>query len=219
MAALILVEAEIRLEEGAQLHPPAVQAALEGDLADADDRRRLLGRETLDVAQHDGRAPLGRKLRKRPLDDRLELAIERPCLGTEMRRFRDRGDQIFAVRLRLSTRRRTPAQPSLRLVEGDPIKPGRQPRPLMKAGQAPPRAQEHLLGNVLGLAHVEPEAPQRSIHPVGVSRDDLRERVLVAGAGTLDQLVFWYRGAGKQAPNPISGTSGRRVTAPSAASA
>jgi hypothetical protein len=44
------LEPEIRLEKGAQLHAPAVKAALERRLADTGDRRGLLRRETLDVA-------------------------------------------------------------------------------------------------------------------------------------------------------------------------
>ena len=37
-----VLELQVRLEEGAELHPPAVKAALERRLADPDDARRLL---------------------------------------------------------------------------------------------------------------------------------------------------------------------------------
>ena len=79
------------------MHPAAMEAALERHLTVADDGRGLLGRKALDVAQHDGGAPLGRELRERAFQDRFELAVQRLRLGTELWRVRDRGDQILLV--------------------------------------------------------------------------------------------------------------------------
>src|SRR5260370_29779769 len=72
----------------------------------------------------------------------------------------------------------------------------------MEPGQPTPGAQEHLLRHFLGLARVEPETPQSSVDPVSMSGDELRERVLVARARAVDQLVFGNRGARGQAGNP-----------------
>src|SRR5918992_1795066 len=68
-ARLSLLEPQIGLEEGAQLHAPAVEAALERALADTDHLSGLLRGQPLDVAEGNSRAPLGRKLRQRVLED------------------------------------------------------------------------------------------------------------------------------------------------------
>jgi hypothetical protein len=47
---------------------------------------------------------------------------------------------------------------------------------------------------------MEPEASQHGIDTIGVTGDELREGVFVAGARALDQIVFGNRCAGKQAP-------------------
>jgi hypothetical protein len=127
------LEPQVGLEEGAQLHAPAVQTALERRLADADDRRGLLRGEALDVAQDHGRTPLGGKLCERAFEGRVELAVECLRLGAQVRRLGDRGNRILTVRYGLGGWRRAPGQPSLGLVEGDPVQPGRQLRSLLKA--------------------------------------------------------------------------------------
>ena len=46
----VLLELEVWLEEGAQLHPAAMKATLEGGFAHADDLGCLSCREALDVS-------------------------------------------------------------------------------------------------------------------------------------------------------------------------
>ena len=148
------------------------------------------GREAFDVAQDHGGAPVGGQLVQRPLERPLELAVERLRLGPSSGDSGSDDDRVLAVRVGLGARGRAPAQPPLRLVERDPVQPGREPRPLLESLQPPPGPHEHLLGHLVGLARVEPEAPQRAVHAVGVHHDQLRERVLIAGARPADQLML-----------------------------
>ena len=119
-----LLEPEVRLEQGAELHPPAMQAALERRLPDAGHRRGLLGREPFEVAQDDGRAQVGGQLRQRPLEHLLELAVECVGLGAGADRGRQRGDRVVVAGLAERRRRRAPGEPPLGLVERDPVEPG-----------------------------------------------------------------------------------------------
>ena len=83
-----LLEPEVRLEQGTELHPPAMQAALERGLPDAGHRRGLLGREPFEVAQDDGGAQVGGQLGERPLEHLLEFAVECAGLGARANRGR-----------------------------------------------------------------------------------------------------------------------------------
>jgi hypothetical protein len=195
-----LLGSEVWLEQRAQLHAPAMQAALERRLTDADHRCRVGGREALDIAQYDGRAPVPRQLSQRLLEDGFELPIERARVRTEMGRLRERRHRIVAVRVRFDARQAPASEPSLCLVEGDPVQPGRQLRALLKAGQTAPCAQEDLLRDVLRLAGIEPESPQRTVNASGMRLHQLTERALISSASALDQLVFFQRGGGNQAP-------------------
>src|ERR1700733_10219760 len=158
-----------------------MQAALERRLAHAGDLGRVFGGQALDVAQHDGGPPVRGQLVERPLEYLLELAAEGLGLGAEVRRLRERGDRIVAIRVGLGPRRRAAREAPLRFVERDPVEPGRELRALLETREAAPGAQEHLLGHLVGLARLQTEAAQRAVYAVSVERDQLRERVLVAG--------------------------------------
>ena len=77
-----------RLEQGAELHPPAVQAALERRLPHARHCRGVLGRETFDVAQDDRDPQIDRELGKRALEDPLELVVQGAGLRARTGRIR-----------------------------------------------------------------------------------------------------------------------------------
>jgi hypothetical protein len=81
-----------------------MQAALECRLADTGDVGRVAGREAFDVAQHDGRPPLGGQFIQRMFQRALELAIERLRFGAELSRLRQRDDWVIAVGIGLGTR-------------------------------------------------------------------------------------------------------------------
>ena len=93
-------------------------------------------------------------------------------------------------------------QPPLRLVERDPVEPSRELRAFLESRQAAPGAQEHLLRHLVGLVRVEPKPPQRAVDAVGVDHDELRERVLVAGARPPNQLMLGGRRAAHRAVIP-----------------
>jgi hypothetical protein len=95
----------------------------------------------------------------------------------------------------------------LGLVERDPVEPRRELCARLEAIQSAPRPQEHLLGDILGIARLEPEAPQGAVHAVGVAHDDLLERVLITGPSPLDQRRLRRRGVWGQR------AFSRRVTA------
>src|ERR1700756_2139470 len=116
-----------------------METTLEGGLSHAGGRRGLLCGEALDVAEHDRRAPVRRKLRERAPQDRLELAIEHARLRTQMRFLGDRGDRVLPLKWRLDTRELVPREPSLRLVEGNAIEPGGQLRARLEPRKSTPR--------------------------------------------------------------------------------
>jgi peptide-methionine (S)-S-oxide reductase len=92
-----LVEPEVRLEQGAKLHPPAMEAALERRLADPCRGGGLLGREPFEVAQDDGGAQVGGQLGERPLEHLLELLAECAGLGARTDRIGERGDGVVVA--------------------------------------------------------------------------------------------------------------------------
>ena len=149
-----------------------------------------LSREALDVSQDDGGAPLHRKLFERDLQRPLELVIERLGLRAEARGLRQRDDRVFAVRIGFGVRGRPAREPALSLVERDPVQPRRELRAPLEAREAAPGAQKHLLRHLVGLACVQPEPPQRALNAVGVEHDQFGERLLVAVAGSSNQLVL-----------------------------
>jgi len=61
---LALFEPQVRAREGAQLHPPRCSRLLNAACRTPTTAARLLGREALDVAQHDGGTPLRGELRQ-----------------------------------------------------------------------------------------------------------------------------------------------------------
>jgi hypothetical protein len=174
----------------AQLHLASVKAALERCRPDCENGRGFLGREALEITEDDRGAQFGGEPRQRLGQDRFELAVEHPRLWSETRGVWNRRDKTVDFDAGVERRRRAARQASLCFVERDPVKPSRQPRAPLEARQAPPRPEEHLLRDVLGLLGVEPEPSQGSVDLGGVSDDDLRERVLVTGSGTLDQRLL-----------------------------
>ena len=71
--------------------------------------------------------------------------------------------------------------------------------PALEPVQAPPGTDEHLERDLVGLIGIQAEAPQRSVHLVGMGRHQRGERVLVAGAGAVDQLLLGHVATAGQA--------------------
>ena len=197
-----------------QRRPGAVQRAGDGRLGQPEVLGGLPRRPPEHVAQDEHRSAPGRQVLEggdeRELDrlatdgDRVGLVVPvgdgLPQAVGEGLQPRDVGPRHHLVvagtgvgRRRAEVLWQHAAGPSGECVEagvgGDPVQPGAQGRPALELLEVPPRPQEGLLDEVLGLVDRTEHAV--AVHPqlAAVALDEARERRLVAGPGGGDDGV------------------------------
>src|ERR1039457_4383230 len=157
------------LQSGAQLRPPAVDAAADGAELDPQCVRYFLIRQALDVAYDERGGVLVREGLERGLDVVCEVQVVEGLGG--------RGSGA--------------AQPCGRLIteplEPDPLPPARHVEEQVRrdavqpplesargvAGQRPEDANEHLLGEILGIVAVAAQPVGQPVYPRRVITDHL----------------------------------------------
>jgi hypothetical protein len=127
---------------------------------------------------------------ERTVQDPLELMRQGLGVRPVLCRFREGDDRVLAVWIRLGAREHAARAAALGLVERDPVQPRRELRPFLKTSEAPPRAEKHLLCNLVGLLFAEAEAPERPEDTRRVHRDQLREGILVPGTRSPNKLML-----------------------------
>src|SRR2546421_4315501 len=134
-----------------------MQSALECRLAEVKDPRRLPGRESFDITEHDGGAQLGWELAQRSAQRFTQLV----ALGARGRAGASIFDLVDGVQFARhhSSARGTSSQSPMGLVEADAGKRGEEARAALETVKATPGAKKGLLGHFTGLGVVEPIAP------------------------------------------------------------
>jgi hypothetical protein len=75
------------------------------------------------------------------------------------------------------------------LVDADAVQPGEELRLALEASDSPPRADERLLGYLLGLVAVAQEAQNHCVEAVGVPAHELFECVAIAALRAQHQVA------------------------------
>ena len=148
---------------------------------------RLLGAETLDVAQDEWHAVL----RLQAPDRRFEDVAQFSLLGDGVR-LRAGIDGLFELFLERDDGRTAgaPTGEPVGLVDTDPVEPGEELALALEAVDGPPRAQERLLGDLVGLVRTVDEASDDGVQAIGVTPDEFLERHAVALLSAGDERLI-----------------------------
>ena len=190
----------------AQLDAAAVDAAADGAELDAEGRRDLLVRQTLDVAEDDGDAELRGERVERRLDLRVEVRVGVDLLGAG----RGAGQPLGVLGQRVEADPLPAPDHVEEQVRGDPVQPALEGAG-REVGQRAEDPDERLLGEVLGVLRVARQAVGQPVHPRGVVADDLLpgRRDPALGLGADDRFGHTYRIADAERSRPPPASSGR----------
>ena len=135
-----------------------------------------------------------------PLERAAQVAVLREAVWGRPR--------VRGLETRLVDRRHLPRTPPLatpaRLVDADPVQPGEEARVALEPSDPPPRPDERLLRDLLGVMAIRHKANHDSEQVLGVPAHELLERLAFAGLRARDQLgVLVDRPATKQAGDSI----------------
>jgi hypothetical protein len=163
---------EVSQQHG-ELGATAVTPALYGAGGNAEHRRGLVDRQSLQVDEHDRQALLVREPRERVghLDDGL-------ALGDLIARFGDGRERVGVVRHDRPDP--APSHPVQTRVDDDPVQPRAELRVAAEPGSLPVGRDERVLYGVFGLTCIAEGAQRDGPGPIAVPGDENAERRGVA---------------------------------------